>query len=119
MKNCRVLIIYGSPLFADAVSRLLEAEQVTVVGQTNELAEAQSILQGQQVDAVIVDHDDIHLQNANLISQLVTDEKKRLLIFLKMTGNLMIVHHQERFKNVTPTDLLRAVRSTVSVEDQT
>jgi CheY-like chemotaxis protein len=114
VENCRVLIIYGSPLFADVISRLLEEDRMVIVAKINNLAEAQTVLAHHQVDVLIIDHDDPQLQEPAVLAQLWGNGIERLAIFLEMTGNQMIVHHQKRIENVTPTDLRQAIRSTFS-----
>ncbi len=110
MTSCRVLIISSHPLFAEAITRLLQTEEITVVATANNLEEARSILNTPEVEAIVVDHDDSQLREAELVSQLVNGDEERQVIFLTLTGNQMIVHHREWVKNVTPADLVGAIR---------
>ena len=110
MKSYRVLIVSDAPLFTDAISRLLEADGIQVVAKAESLPEARSILNAQEIDAVVVDYDDTRLKDIEVMPQLVNCQEKCQVIFLTMTNNQMIVHHRERVKNVTPTDLIEAVR---------
>jgi hypothetical protein len=62
------------------------------------------------VEAIIVDHDDPALRDAEVVSQLVSHDEARQVIFLTLAGNQMIVHHRERVEGATPADLVRAIR---------
>lgn len=110
MKRCRVLIISGHPLFAEAISRLLQVEGIEVVARADSLESALPLVKSQAVEAIIVDHDDPNLRDAEVVAQLVGDDEERQVIFLTLTGNQMIVHHRERLENVTSDDLVRALR---------
>lgn len=110
MKNWRVLIVSESDLFVDALSRLLQAEGMSVTGQAHDLAEARSLLNLQGIDTVLVDHDESRLRDAQAISQLVEGDEDYQVIFLSMVGNRMIIHRRERVEDVTPADLVKAIR---------
>jgi DNA-binding NarL/FixJ family response regulator len=105
------LIVSGHPLFAEAITRVLQEEGIHIVATANNLAEARPILNVQEVDAIVVDHDDAQPWDGEVVSQLVDSDEKRPVIFLTLTANQMIVHHRERVENVTPEDLVRAIRS--------
>jgi hypothetical protein len=66
-------------------------------------------LRNQVVEAIIVDHDDPALRDAEVVSQLVGHDEERQVIFLTLAGNQMIVHHRERVEGATPEDLVRAI----------
>ena len=110
MEPCRALIISGHPLFAEAIARLLREADVELVARTDSLESALPLLQEQAVEAIIVDYDDPQLHDAEVVSQLVANDEERQVIFLTLTCNRMIVHHRERVENVTPVDLVRAIR---------
>lgn len=110
MNDCRALIISGHPLFADAIARLLREEGVEVIATASSLEAATTMLQEQAVEAIIVDHDDPKLDDAEVVSKLVGHDEERQVIFLTLAGNQMIVHHRERVENVTPDDLVGAIR---------
>ncbi|MFZ5918760.1 MAG: response regulator [Chloroflexota bacterium] len=110
METRRALIISSHALFAEAIARLLQAESVEVATRAESLAEALAFLQDRSVEAVIVDHDDPLLRDAEIVSQLVGRHEACQIIFLTLAGNQMIVHHRERVENVTPADLVRAIR---------
>ena len=110
MESCRTLIISGHPLFAEAIRRLLWEEGVEVVATADSLDAALPLLRQQPVEAIIVDHDDAQLRDAEVVSRLVGHDDERQVIFLTLSGNRMIVHHRERVEGVTPADLVGAIR---------
>ena len=112
MESSSVLIISDSPLFVDAVGRLLEAENIRVVVETEDLELARTILDTQAVDAIVVDQDSPLLQQTNALAHLMDYQEERHVIFLTLADNRMTVHHQERVENVTPADLVGAIRNT-------
>jgi DNA-binding NarL/FixJ family response regulator len=106
----RALIISSHALFAEAIARLLQAESVEVIGRVEDLEAARTLLQDRSADAIIVDHDDPLLRDAEIVSQLVDRDEAGQVIFVTLAGNQMIVHHRERVENVTPQALVRAIR---------
>ena len=111
MEISRVIIISDSPLFIDAVSRLLEEQDIHVIASTNDPEEARTIIDSDQVNAIVVDQDSTPVQDASAMSHILNYQEERPVIFLMLADNQMIVHHQERVKNVTPADLVGAIRS--------
>ena len=114
MRNCRAFIISSSPLFTDAITRLLEEEGIEVVAKANSLAEARPILNGHKIDAIIVDRNDLQLRDAEVASNLMDSDQERQVVFLTMAGNEMVVYHRKQIKNVTPPDLVKAICVTKS-----
>ncbi len=98
------------PLFAEAISRLLQDQEIEVVAKVGTLTEAEASLQDLTVEAIVVDYDDPKLRDSEVVSHLVGDDEERQIIFLTLAGNQMIVHHREKVKNVTPADLISAIR---------
>ena len=109
-KNCRVLIVSSHALFAEAISRLLQEQEIEVVAKVGTLEEAEIALQTLTVEAIVVDYDDPELRDSEVMSQLVGGDDERQVIFLTLAGNQMIVHHREKVQNVTPADLISAIR---------
>lgn len=110
MKNCRVLVISDSPLFVEAVSHLLKNEEsIELAVQTNDLAEARSMLKDDTINVVIIDHDATQLRDVEVLAHLINGNDSYRVIFLTMAGNEMIVHQRERIKNVTPADLVKSI----------
>ena len=111
MESSRVIIVSDSPLFVDAVSRLLEEQDIHVIAKTSDPEEVRELLDSHQVDAIVVDQDSVPIQRANTMSHIMNYQEERPVIFLTLADNQMIVHHQERVRNVTPADLVGAIRS--------
>lgn len=111
METCRTLIISGHPLFAEAITHLLREGGVEVVATAGSLDAAVPWLREQPVEAIIVDHDDPQLRDAEVVSRLVGHDEDRQVIFLTLSGNQMIVHHRERVEDVTAADLVGAIRA--------
>ncbi len=110
LNNRRELNVSEHPLFAEAIMRLLQEENINVVAKANNVREARSILNTQEIEAVVVDYDDPQLRDAEVVSHLVGSDEERQVVFLTLAGNQMIVHHRERVENVTPADLVEAIR---------
>jgi DNA-binding NarL/FixJ family response regulator len=106
----RAFIISGHALFAEAIARLLQDAGVQVVGRADSLESALPELERQAMEAIIVDQDDPQLHDAEVVSRLVGHDEERQVIFLTLAGNRMIVHHRERLENITPADLVGAIR---------
>lgn len=110
METGRVLIISSHPLFAEAITHLLQEEGMNVVASVDSLEKAVPVLEAQQIETIIVDQDDPQIPDSAVVSQLVGSRESQQVIFLTLAGNQMIVHHRERMENITPTDLIRAIR---------
>lgn len=110
MEPSGVLIISSHPLFAEAIIQLLKEKGISHVSTVDSVPTALPLLKQQAVETIIVDHDDSQLRDAEVVSQLVGSDEARQVIFLTLTGNQMIVHHRERVENVTPDDLIQALR---------
>lgn len=117
MSDCRVLVISNHPLFAEAITRLLQEQDISVVAEIRNLNEARSTLKTQQVEAIVVDRDDNRLNDAEVLSYLLDSQAERHIIFLSLADNQMVIHHRERVENVTPSDLVAAIRFLKPVED--
>ena len=109
METGQVLIISSHPLFAEAITQILNEKDVSRVVKVETVASAASLLHEQNIGSIIVDHDDPQLRDAEVVSQLVGYDEARQVIFLTLAGNQMIVHHRERVENVTPDDLIQAL----------
>jgi DNA-binding NarL/FixJ family response regulator len=109
LETGRVLIISSHPLFAEAITHLLKEKGVSEIVRVDTVTNALAMLPEQDIGTIIVDHDDPHLRDAEVVSQLVGYDETRQVIFLTLAGNQMIVHHRERVENVTPDDLIQAL----------
>lgn len=112
MDDFRVLIISGHPLFAEAITHILQEQGVTGTITVNSLNSALPLLRNESLETIIVDHDDPTLRDAEVVSRLVDSDEARNVIFLTLAGNQMIVHHRARVENVTPNDLIQALHPT-------
>lgn len=110
MRDCRILLVSNHPLFAEAITRLLQEENINVVAEVNDLEEARSILKTQKFETIIVDQDDAGLQDIAVMSDFFNSQDERQVIFLSLNDNQMIIYYQERVENVTPSDLVTAIR---------
>jgi DNA-binding NarL/FixJ family response regulator len=109
LDDFRVLIISGHPLFAEAITHLLQEQGITEIITVNSLNSALPLLRNQLLETIIVDHDDPNLRDAEVVSRLVDSDETRNVIFLTLADNQMIVHHRSRVENVTPNDLIQAL----------
>ena len=110
MRDCRILLVSNHPLFAEAITRLLQEQDISVVAEVSNLEKAQSVLKAQKVQTIIVDQDDARLQDTTVVSHLLDTQDERQVIFLSLNDNQMIRHHRECVENVTPSDLVAAIR---------
>ncbi|RME76308.1 MAG: DNA-binding response regulator [Chloroflexi bacterium] len=109
LNSLQVLIISGHPLFADAITHLLHEQGIEHVAVVSTITEAQTLLETETPQAIIVDHDTSYLTDSEVVSQLVGRGDTQQVIFLTLEDNRMIVHHRERIENVTPADLIQAL----------
>ncbi|MEW5961473.1 MAG: response regulator, partial [Chloroflexota bacterium] len=100
MKPLGVLIISCHPLFAEAITHLLEEGGVHQVTTVDTIPNALSLLKHQTIKTVIVDYDEPQLRDTEVVSSLVENDQAYQVIFLTMSDNQMIVHHRERVENV-------------------
>ena len=110
MRNYQVLLISERPLFIEAITRVLKAEDISVTAIANNIIDAQLVLTAHAVNVIVIDYDDAHLNDSEIASQLIEDKQACLVIFLKMAGNQMIVYRREQVEDVTSSDLLDAIR---------
>ena len=109
MDNYRVLIISGHPVFAEAITHLLQAQNIAEIITVNSMDSALPLLKTDTLETIIVDHDDPALCDTDVLSRLLDSDEARNVIFLTLAGNQMIVHHRARVENVTPDDLIQAL----------
>ena len=109
MRTCRAFIISASPLFVDAITHLLEEEGAEVVAQAKNLEDARPMLGNCEVDAIVVDRNDIQLRDAEVVSHLMDSDREQQIVLLTIAGNEMVVYHKEKLENVTPHDLVKAI----------
>jgi DNA-binding NarL/FixJ family response regulator len=110
VKSWRVLVVSESALFADALSRLLHEAGIQVVTQVGNCEEAQAILAAQNIHTVVVDYDERRQDDTEIIIRFAENSRSCHVVLLTMVNNKMIVYHRESVENVTPADLIEAIR---------
>jgi DNA-binding NarL/FixJ family response regulator len=107
--SLRVLII-GQGLFLDGLVRLL-AEQPTVqiVGTAANWETARAEIEKQRPDALIVDHADANLRQADLVQGL--ESHVPTIIYLTLADTKMVVHNWQHVADVQVTDLVQALET--------
>ena len=107
--NTRILLI-GQGLFRDGLTRILTEQPNTEnVAAVNNWAEARSIVDQENPDIVIVDHDEPELRESDLAPLLETETLSLKVIYLTLAANKMIVHNRQQMSDVSIPDLLQAL----------
>ena len=109
MKNCRVIIVSNSSLFVDAVSRLLQKDEIQVVTCVNSVEETQLALNKHPIDSIVVDYDDPQLSATDTLINNFKTPAARRIVYLSLADNEMTFHYQERIENITPAELIKAI----------
>jgi DNA-binding NarL/FixJ family response regulator len=104
----KVLIISKRVLFIEAVTRLLATEEIVVAAKAETLPEVGELLASTPIDAIVVDYDEVHWPETEVVDKLARTIANYCLIFLTQTENQMILHYRKRIENVTPADVLQA-----------
>ena len=110
MKSWRVLVVSESVLFADALTHLLQEAGIQVVTQVGNCEEAQAILSALNINTVVVDYDERRQDDAEIIIRFTENDRSCHVVLLTMVNNKMIVYRRESVENVTPADLIEAIR---------
>ncbi len=105
----RVLIVSPHPLFREGIVRLL-GDQAEVVGVVASLAEARSAIRKHRPQAIIVDHENVELEEADLAPLLWPELESVRIIYVTLAGNEMIIHDRQRVVAATEKDLLDALK---------
>jgi DNA-binding NarL/FixJ family response regulator len=105
-----VLVVSESALFADALSHLLREAEIQVVAQVDTCQEARAVLMAQKINAVVVDHDERQGNDAEIVDHFTENDKPYHVVLLTMVNNKMIIYRREWVENVTPADLIEAIR---------
>lgn len=101
--SSRVLLV-GQGLFLDGLTRLLsEQPSVSIVGAARDWSEAQTLVQTQHPDTVIVDHADTTPSFDSALPSLK-------VIYLTLTDNRMVVHSRQELAGPTARDLVSVIR---------
>ncbi len=64
-------------------------------------------------DILIVDHDSAQLRETDLTPLLENEEQNIKVIYLTLAQNKMIIHNRQQIANVTASDLLQALQTSV------
>ena len=118
MDRVRVLIVSAHPLFREGITRLLR-DQVEVVGAVADPQAARNLIRQHRPHAIIVDHESVELQEADLAPLLWPEIESLKVIYVTLAGNEMIIHERRRITGATENDLLRALEASVAIEGKT
>lgn len=106
--SLRVLII-GQGMFLDGLVRLLtEQPTVKIAGTAANWEEARAQIDKLKPDALIVDHADANLRQADLVQGL--ESQVPTIIYLTLADTKMVVHNWQHVADVQVTDLVQALQ---------
>ena len=104
----RVLIISSHPIFAQALARLVNEANYTVMATVTDLQQALHLVRPDEPITIIVDYEDAQPREDGWLALLQAGTARRV-IFLTLANNKMIVHEQRRVNHVTAAELKRAL----------
>jgi DNA-binding NarL/FixJ family response regulator len=108
----RLLIIGRHHLFHDGITHLLgEQSDLVLVGRARSWEKAREIMNREQPDVLIIDHDAADLHEGDLAPLLENIEQDIKVIYLTLAQNKMIIHRRQQVVNVTAVDLLHAIQT--------
>jgi cytochrome c oxidase subunit 2 len=113
----RVLIVSAHPLFREGITRLLR-DQVEVVGAVADPQTARDLIRQHRPHAIIVDHESVELQEADLAPLLWPEIESLKVIYVTLAGNEMIIHERRRITGATEDDLLRALEASAITDGE-
>jgi len=124
MEQSRILIISEHALFADAITRTLEEEGISVAAAAKDMNAALPLIQKHRPDIIIVDYSADFAPDSSMLSLLGESSKDRRVIFLTLDGNKMVVHHRQQMEDATPSNLISVLKAhtppaTLSIEEAT
>lgn len=105
----RILLISNHAIFRESLVRLLTDQLPVAVVEATTWEEGLASLEGGSPDAIIIDHEDLQLRDADLAPLLCPGEQALKVIHLTLASDGMIVHHRERMENVALADLVRVL----------
>ena len=108
--NTRILLI-GQGLFLDGLTRILSEQPATeIIGAVNTWEAARGIVDENQPDIIIVDHDKEELREADLAPLLENQAADIKVIYLTLAANKMIIHNRQQLADVSVPDLIQALQ---------
>lgn len=114
MGGNRILIISNHPLFAEAITHVLQDEGIQVAEIAPDVKTALPLLKKKDFDTIIVDYNEDHQLDTETVALLHDSSQDQQVIFLTLAGNQMVVHHRQRVSDATPVDLVSVLRSRFS-----
>ena len=110
MMNARILLV-GQGLFLDGLSRILsEQSDDIIIAAVSDLENARKIINQENPDIVIVDHDEPDLRHSDLAPLLESQDLSLKVIYLTLSSNKMIVHNRQQLVDVSVPDLITALQ---------
>ncbi len=107
--NARILLI-GQGLFLDGLTRILtEQPDTEIIAAVHNWEEAGSIVEQENPNIVIVDHDEPKLRQTDLAPLLENESPELKVIYLTLSANKMIVHNRQQLTDVSVPDLIQAL----------
>jgi DNA-binding NarL/FixJ family response regulator len=109
MDGRRLLLISKHSIFREVLAQLLMEQLAVEVVEAITWEEGAAMFDDRPPAAIIIDHDDLQLRDADLTPLLWPGEQSLKVIHLTLSDDDMIVHHRERVENVTSADLVRVL----------
>ena len=107
--NTRILLI-GHGLFLDGLTRILSEQPDTeIIAAASNWDAARTIVDQENPDIVIVDHDEPELRESDLAPLLESATPSLRVIYLTLSANKMIVHNRQQLSDVSIPDLIQAL----------
>ena len=105
----RVLLI-GQGLFREGLVRLVaEQPEVQIVATAENWESAHPLIETTRPDALIVDHADAGLRQADLVQGL--ESRVPTIIYLTLADTQMVVHNWQHVADVQVADLVQALQA--------
>ena len=108
--NARILLI-GHGLFVDGLTHILsEQPNAEIIGSASNWDEARKIIDQENLNIVILDHDEPDLRQSDLAPLLESKIPSLKVIYLTLSTNKMIVHDRQHLSDVSVPDLVDALQ---------
>lgn len=106
MESSRVLIISAYALFVEAITHILQEKGLEVMAATGDLPTALPLVCQYAPDTIILNGDEHHTLNLDLIDLLAGRNEDCQVIFFALESNRLVVHRRRQMGNATPADLV-------------